>query len=189
MRAKHMRAAGLLQHLLEVAQELGQAVVAQILGALGCLGFLVFVIQAGGDRMMAVVHLGHQVGDGQLQLQCLDALCVRVRHQLQLRSDDMQDRRNLRNHRVAGLEEGRRERLRAGLVAFQKGIHHLIAFDTRHVGVVGAGVFQCEPDEFAAALQAGPVVELIVHALLRDRWRYSVETAWLGGRDRSVSRL
>lgn len=71
MRAKDMRAAGLLQHLLEITQKFGQAVVAQILRTFGRFGLLVFVIQASGDRVMGVVHFGHQVGNGQLQLQCL----------------------------------------------------------------------------------------------------------------------
>lgn len=68
-----MVAAGVLQHLLEVAQELRQPIFAQVLGALPGGVLLVFVILHAGDRMVRVVHLGHQVGDGHLQLQRLQA--------------------------------------------------------------------------------------------------------------------
>lgn len=71
MRAEHVRAASLLQDLLEIAQEFGQAVFTQVLRTLGRFGLLVFVIQAGCDRVVRIVHLGHQIGDGQLQLQRL----------------------------------------------------------------------------------------------------------------------
>jgi hypothetical protein len=45
----------------------------------------------------------------------------------------------------------------------QEWLHDRIAVHARHVGVIGAGVFQGQPDELAASLQAGPVVKLVMH--------------------------
>ena len=42
-------------------------------GATRSLVALVLVVKAARDRMMAVVDLGHQVRDGQLQLMCPQA--------------------------------------------------------------------------------------------------------------------
>uniref|UniRef100_A0A836P5W5 Uncharacterized protein n=1 Tax=Xanthomonas vasicola pv. vasculorum NCPPB 890 TaxID=1184265 RepID=A0A836P5W5_XANVA len=81
----------------------------------------------------------------------------------------MQDRCNLRHHDVTGLEKWRCERLRTHVPAFHKFSHDLIAVRPRHIGIGSAGIFQGQSHELAAALQAGPVIQLIVHARLRDR--------------------
>src|SRR5207253_10553369 len=47
-------------------------------------------------------------------------------------------------------------------------IYAALASPARHVDIVGAGLFQRQPDEFAAALDRGPVIELVAH---RDRPR------------------
>lgn len=118
--------------------------------------------------MMRVVHLGDQVGDGHLQLQGLVAARFAVRHQIQLRTEVMQDVGDLRDHQPARLEEGRRERAGAFLLAFEESLHHRVPLFARDIGVGRAGVFQRQTHELAAPLQAGPVIELVMHGSLRS---------------------
>ncbi len=61
-----LRIAG--QHPLEIAEVLGRAGLEEAGGPALRLGLLVFVIEAGGDRVVGVVDLGDQVGHRQLQL-------------------------------------------------------------------------------------------------------------------------
>ena len=41
--------------------------------------------------------------------------------------------------------------------------HAALASPARHVDIVGAGLFQRQPDELAATLDRGPVIELVAH--------------------------
>jgi len=54
------------QNLLEVIQKLRQTLSSEILRAPLRFPLLLFVIQAAGDRMMAIVNLGDSIGDGEL---------------------------------------------------------------------------------------------------------------------------
>ena len=54
----------------EIAQKFGQPLGDEIGGPPLRLWLLVFVVQAGGDRMMGVVHFVHEIGDGELKLEC-----------------------------------------------------------------------------------------------------------------------
>src|SRR6185312_6817610 len=61
--------AGILgQHALEIIEILRRALLAKILGALlGCRPLLL-VIERARDRVMGLMHLGDEIGDGELQL-------------------------------------------------------------------------------------------------------------------------
>ena len=56
------------QHPLEIAQELGHAVLQENLRALLGGPALLLVIELGRDRVMGVMHLLHQIGDRELEL-------------------------------------------------------------------------------------------------------------------------
>ncbi len=109
------------------------------------------------------MHLGHQISDGQLQLQCLHPPRGRLRHQVKRRAEKIQDRGDLCNDLAARLQEWRREGLRTFTAAIEKRLHHRIAVHPRHVDVVGAGIFQRQAHELATALDAGPVVQRVLH--------------------------
>jgi hypothetical protein len=64
---------------------------------------------------------------------------------------------------AARLQERWREGLRALAAAIQERLHHRIAVRPRHVDVVGAGIFQRQPHELATALDAGPVIQRVLH--------------------------
>ena len=57
--------------------------------------FLVFVIQRDADRVMGVVRLVDQVGDGELQLVRPQAPLLRARRQAVARAEEQQDVRGL----------------------------------------------------------------------------------------------
>src|SRR5206468_9885752 len=56
------------QHALEIAEVFRQPLFDQIMRTAMRFALLVFVIEAGGDRMMAVVNLGNKIGDRKLKL-------------------------------------------------------------------------------------------------------------------------
>ena len=58
----------LRQHALEIAEELRHALLEEEGAATLRLGALILVIEAARDRMMGLMHLGHEIGDGELQL-------------------------------------------------------------------------------------------------------------------------
>ncbi len=66
--ADQIFAAVLLQHALEITQEFRHAIAPEILGAALGRRPLLLVIEPAGDRMMGVVNLDHEIGDGELQL-------------------------------------------------------------------------------------------------------------------------
>ncbi len=113
--------------------------------------------------MVGVVHLGYQISDGQLQLQRLHPPRGRMRHQVQRRAEEIQDRGDLCNDLAARLQEWRREGLRTFTAAIEKRLHHRIAVHPRHVDVVGTGILQRQPHELATALDAGPVIQRVLH--------------------------
>ncbi len=109
------------------------------------------------------MHLGHQVGDGQLQLQRLHPPRGCLWHQVQRRAQEIQDCRDLRDDLATGLQERRREGLRTFTAAIEKRLHHCIAVRPRHVDVVGTGILQRQTHELATALDAGPVIQRVLH--------------------------
>jgi len=76
----------------------------------------------------------------------------------------VQDRADLGDHLPAGTQKRRGEWLQTFNLALQVRLHDHIAMDARHVRVARAGIFQRQPHELAAALDAGPVIQFVMHA-------------------------
>src|ERR1700676_5079733 len=79
------------------------------------------------------------------------------------RSEIEQDVGGLPDHELSGFQKRRGERRRAAAC-----LHHLhhrghAALAARDIGIIGAGFFQREPDIFAPALNARPVIEFVAH--------------------------
>jgi len=117
--------------------------------------------------MMHVMDLRYKVGDCQLQLMRPQPAGLALRNQTEPRPQIQQDVGGLGNHPIAGLEKRRRERQMFDSSAIKKTHRRREALaaprKTRHIHVVGARLLEREPHEFATALYAGPVVELIAH--------------------------
>ena len=112
---------------------------------------------------MGVVDLLDEIGHRQLQLMQPEPVGLRTGAEFQLRPEKMQNLGDLRDHQFAGLEERRREGR-----AFFAPVHHRhhavhAARLARNVIVGRAGILERQPHEFAAALDAGPVEQLIAH--------------------------
>ena len=74
--------------------------------------------------------------------------------------------RGLGDDELAGFEERRREWRARDATAVDELQHRrqaALAAAARHVDIVGARLLQRQPDEFAAALDRWPVVELVAH--------------------------
>src|SRR5260221_1030974 len=85
------------------------------------------------------------------------------------RSEIEQDVGGLPDHEFPNFKKRRRER-RSPLAR----LHHLhhgghTATAARDIGIVGAGLLQREPDIFAAALNARPVIKFVAHGESFDR--------------------
>ena len=110
--------------------------------------------------MVAVVHFDDQVGDGQLQLMRPQAARLVVRHQPQARPEKQQDVGGLADQQIASLQVGRRERRAAHSLVFQevhqrRQTHAAVRRAARDIDIIGAGLLQRQPDEFAAPLDFG----------------------------------
>ena len=148
-------AAILLQHALEIAEEFRHAIAPEILGAPLRRRLLLLVIEPARDRMVRVVDLDDEIGDGELELMRPKPSRLVARRQIQARAEIEQDIRGLRDDELAGFEERRRKRRpRAALVVddFHHRRHAGFAFAARDIDIVGAGFFQRQPDELAASL-------------------------------------
>ncbi len=162
------------EHPAEIAEELGQPMLDEILRPHRGLGFLIFVIQAARDRVMRIVNLDDEVGHRQLQLMRPEPARVVARREAVPRAEKQQDVRRLPDDLLTRLQERRRERQACHRVAFQQPRHRRHAHPlarrfARDVDVFGFGRLEREPDEFAAALNVRPVVKLVAHAALRVR--------------------
>src|SRR4051812_46487723 len=112
---------------------------------------------------MGVMDLDHEIGDRELQLMHPELRGRSLRHKAMAATQIEQDVGDLREHELAGSEEWRRKRWRAGL-RLQQFRHRSHA--TRLASDVAIGspdLFQSQPDVFAAALDGGPVVKLVTH--------------------------
>ena len=106
---------------------------------------------------MAVVDMHDEIGDGELQLMRPQSSRLVARREVQARAEVKQDIRGLRDDDLAGLEKRRRiGRPRAALVLeqFHHRRHAAPPRPARDVDVIGAGLFERQADEFAAALAA-----------------------------------
>src|SRR5215211_3998951 len=112
--AEQVVAAALRQHALEVAQELRHAILPEI-GRAALRGRNLFlVVEPAGDRMMRVVDLDHEVGDGELQLMRPQPSRFVAWRQPKPRAEIKQDIGGLGDDELAGLEEWWRERRAPG---------------------------------------------------------------------------
>ena len=109
------------------------------------------------------MDLRHEVGDGELQLVHPQFAGLCLRRQPMATAEIEQDVCGLGDHQLAGLQERRRKRRRA-LARLRHPHHfgHAVAM-AGDVVIGSAGVFQRKADIFAAALNHGPVIELVAH--------------------------
>ncbi|EGE61051.1 hypothetical protein RHECNPAF_1260029 [Rhizobium etli CNPAF512] len=153
------------QHTLEIAQILRNALADKGRRAGLRLLLLVFVISSHVDRVMSVVHLRDEVGDGKLQSVGDMTKALVLGRKPQPRAEIKQDVGDMRDYQLAILQEGWRE----GNMRFAFAFHDIehgtgaAAGLTGDVDVIGAGFLQRKPDEFTATLDAVPIIKLIGH--------------------------
>lgn len=125
-----------------------------------------FVGEGDGDRVVGVVDFSDEVADGELELHGLGATGVCPRGQVVASAEEGADVGGLREDEVADAEDrgGEGGQAREAL----EGAHDGLLAAAGGGGLAGdvevgdAGVLADEPHEFAAAGDAGPVVELVV---------------------------
>jgi hypothetical protein len=107
------------------------------------------------------VHLGDQVRDGELELVRAEAARLVRRHEAELGSYVLQDRRGLGDDDVTVSQRRRPERREPVAAAREESLDGSDpSAPPGDVIVRHAGVLEREPDELAATLEAGPVEEL-----------------------------
>src|SRR5215831_6926225 len=113
---------------------------------------------------MRVVNFLHEIGDRELQLMQPEPARLVARRKLQARPETEQNIGDLRDHQLSRLEKWRRE-WRTLVARAVHHRHHLVhaARLARDIVIGCAGIFQREPDEFAAALNFRPIEQLIAH--------------------------
>src|SRR5262249_43832556 len=126
---------------------------------------LILVVERGGDRMVGVVDLLHEVRNRKLELVGPKPSGLVFRRETVPRAEIEQDVGGLGDQELAGLEERRRKRRMVLPFAFEHRNDRVVAALARDVDIVSARLFEREPDVFAAALDLGPVVELVAHGL------------------------
>lgn len=117
---------------------------------------------------MRVVCLADGVRNRELDLVCPDAIGFACSHQLEPWPQVQQNRRGLADHALAVDQHraGKRwTQSRLVVQTMQQGRQPLprCRVAARNIGVRRTDRFQRQADKFPAALQAGPVVELIGH--------------------------
>src|SRR6185437_15720713 len=157
-----------LQQPLEIAQIFRHPLVPELVRALFRGPALILVVQRRTQWMMGVVNFQHQIRYRELKLMQRQPFGLRLGRESKARSQIEQDVGGLPDHELAGLEEWRGERWRAG-ARFEHPRHrgHAVCA-ARDIGIVGAGILQCESDIFAAPLNARPVEEFIAHRCPQD---------------------
>ena len=106
-----MPSAGVIEHALEVVEELRQPMLEETGGLPRRVCLLVLVTKVHRDRVMRVVDLADQVGDRQLQLVGTEATRLVGRNEAQARAEVEQDVRDLRDDERVRAQERRREGL------------------------------------------------------------------------------
>ncbi len=149
----------------------------EVRGALLRLAALVFVIEVDRDRVMGVVRLADEVGDRELELIDPEPHRLLARGEILARAQKEKNVGGLADEELAAFEERRSEwRMRDALAVEQRQHrrHAVLARPARDVDIVRAGFFEREAHEFAAALDVGPVIELIAHDDFSETNGYSV---------------
>src|SRR5260370_905494 len=103
--ADHAGAAIVLKNTLEKAQEFRYPVTPEILRAPPRRRALLLEIKPARHRMMAVVNMGDEVGDGELQLMRPQLSGLVARRQIEARTEIEQNIRGLCDDDLAGLEK------------------------------------------------------------------------------------
>ena len=130
------------------------------------LAALVLVIEVDRDRVVGVVGLDHEVGDGELELIDPQPLFLLTWSQVLACAQKEKNIGGLADEELAAFEERRREwRMRDAPAVEQRQHrrHAVLAGPARDVDIIGAGCFERQAHEFAAPLDVGPVIELIAH--------------------------
>src|SRR5580704_10369386 len=96
--AGNKRPAACLQYLLEIAEIFRHALLPELLGALLGGRALILVVQGRPERMVGVVDLQHEIGDGQLQLVHPELWAFRLRRQPTATAEIKQDVGSLPDH-------------------------------------------------------------------------------------------
>src|SRR4029453_12500343 len=91
-----------LEDSLEVIEELWQAGVFEVSGALLRFTLLVFVVEAARDRMMRVVNFADPVGDGELKPMRPQTARFVLGHEAEAWAEKQQNVGGLRDHQFAG---------------------------------------------------------------------------------------
>ena len=158
----------LLQHLFEMTQEFGEAVVCVIVRSLDGGVFLVLVVVANGNGMVGLVRfVGEAIQRRQGQL--IDAVdCVGVvgGDEAESGAEVEEDVGELAEVEVAVLEDWRREMrdfggwgVGGGGDEGHEGFHSRVRVGVGDVGVGGRACFEAKTDRLGAAGDGRPVVE------------------------------
>ena len=113
---------------------------------------------------MGVVDFVDEVGNRQLQLMSPEPAGLVGRRQAVTGAEKGEDIGGLPDDEVAGPQKRRGEGQRLDPAAAEQPLH--LALTARlpcNIGVVGARFLEGEPHKLAAALNPGPIVELILH--------------------------
>lgn len=158
----------LFQHVFEIAQEFGEAVVCVIARSLDGGVFLVFVVVADGNGMVGFVRfVGEAVQRGQGQLiDAVDCVCVVGGDKAESGAEIEEDVGELAEVEVAVLEDWRCEMRDVGGWGVggggnegHEGFHTRVRVGVGDVGVGGRACFEAKTDGLGAAGDSRPVVE------------------------------
>ena len=118
--------------------------------------------------MVGIVHLLHEIGDRKLQLMGPESAGLARGRKCVPAAEIHEDVGGLGDYQLARPQEGRRKRQLANAAALHESHHagHAAtpALTTaRDVDIVGARLFEGEPNEFPTTLDRWPVVEFVAH--------------------------
>ena len=114
--------------------------------------------------MMGLMHLLHEIGDGELELVDPEPALLVLRREGVARTEILEDVRGLRDHQPAGLEERRRKRRMLFARAFEDRYQLILAAaPAGDVDIGCAGLFKSQADKLPAPLNLRPIVKLVAH--------------------------
>src|SRR5690606_16658757 len=118
-------------------------------------------VEAARDRVMRVVRLLDEVGDGELELVGPEPARLVRRGKAVPAAKIEEDVRGLADEEPAGLEKGWCEGRALDPAAVEEAQHRAhAAAPPRHIDIVGAGILEREANELAPPLYLRPVVKL-----------------------------
>ncbi len=162
------------QDPFEIAEIFRHARPPKIGGAGERLLALILVVETAGDRVVGVVRLVDEVGHRQLQLMRPQPAGFGRGRQAVLPAQVQQDVSGLPDQQCPRFQKGGSKGRTGDLFAIKQAYH--LGFAARLSGdidIVGAGLFQRQPDKFSASLDRRPVVEFVPHPAAPDpSWNY-----------------